>query len=193
MRFILGSTSPRRKEILQFFNLPFLQMGSEFDETTVPFTGDPKQYTSFLSSKKALTLAVRFPEDLILTADTIVYFKNRVLNKPQDPQEAFEMLRALSDNWHQVFTSMSLYYKKNVYTDVNQTNVLFNPLSDEQIALYHRHDPCLDKAGGYAIQGSGGILISKIDGCYYNVMGLPINLMRQLLLHAGIDLWHHLK
>jgi len=193
MRLILGSQSPRRKEILNFFSLPFIQIPSGFDEDTIPFEGDPVHYAETLSFKKAQLLHLRFPDDLVITADTVVFFGNKIFNKPDNDAAAFLMLRQLSGHWHQVFTAITVHSNKQVITRSQETKILFNPLSDEQILLYHRHCPCLDKAGGYAIQGQGSLLVSKIEGCYYNVMGLPVNLLREVLCLFGIDLWHHLS
>jgi septum formation protein len=192
MRIILGSQSPRRKEILNFFSLPFIQIPSGFDEEKVVFEGDPARYAETLSLRKAEELHKRFPQDLIITADTVVFFEGELFNKPENDAHAFSMLKRLSGRWHQVFTAITVYSSQEVVTRSEESKILFNALSDEQILLYHRHCPCLDKAGAYAIQRQGGLLVRKIEGCYYNVMGLPVNLLREVLSHFGIDLWRHL-
>jgi septum formation protein len=193
MRLILGSQSPRRKEILSYFAIPFVQIPSAFDEESVPFQGNPSQYAQELSLKKAQVLAHRFPEDVILTADTVVYLDGKIFNKPKDADEAFAMFRCFSGKWQQVFTAVTVQKNKEIYSGFEETKILFHHLNDEQIKLYHCSAPFLDKAGGYAIQGAGSILVSRIDGCYYNVMGLPVNVIKDLLLRVGIDLWKHLK
>ncbi len=193
MRLILGSQSPRRKEILNFFAIPFVQIPSAFNEEIIDFEGDPKQYAQELSTKKAQELAKTFPEDIILTADTVVYFEGNIYNKPKDEIEAHDMLKKLSGHWHQVFTAVTILKPRKLFSGIEETKILFHPLTDEQIHLYHQSCTFLDKAGGYAIQQAGSILIARIDGCYYNVMGLPINTTKELLLKAGIDLWKHLK
>ncbi len=193
MQIILGSQSPRRMEILGYFALPFVQIASAFDEGTVAFNGDPASYAQELSLKKGQELAKKFPDKLILTADTVVFFDGKIYNKPKDEEEAFSMLRTFSGNWQHVFTAISLQQGNKIHSGVEETKILFNPLSDEQIRLYHRSNPSFDKAGAYAIQQAGSILISKIDGCYYNVMGLPVNVLRELLGKFNIDLWKHLK
>ena len=192
MRLILGSQSPRRKEILAYFSIPFVQIPSAFDEDSVEFRGHPGQYAQELSLKKAQELAPRFPGDAILTADTVVYLDGKIYNKPKDEQEAFNMLRTFSGNWQQVFTAVTVQKDHATFSAYEETKILFHPLTDEQIRLYHHSSSFLDKAGGYAIQGVGSILVSRIDGCYYNVMGLPVTLVQQLLLKVGIDLWKHL-
>ncbi len=192
-RIILGSQSPRRKEIMEFFTLPFVQIPSTFDEESVVFTGDPVQYAKELSLKKGQDLAIKFRDEVILTADTVVFFEGNIYNKPKDDQEAFAMLRAFSGKWQHVFTGVSVHKGKAFYTGYQETKILFNPLTDEQIRLYHASCPCLDKAGAYAIQQAGCILISEIQGCYYNVMGLPVNTVKDLLGKCNIDLWKYIK
>lgn len=190
---ILGSQSPRRKEILSFFDLPFEQASPVFDEEAHPFSGDPKAYVCELASGKSRSLLERFPESLILTADTTVYCEGKVYNKPKDEQEAFEMLSALMGKWHSVFSGVSLLQKDREELACEETRVLFNPLSADEIRRYHSKIHWADKAGGYAIQTAGGLIVNRIDGCYYNVLGLPINTVRQLLKKFKIELWDYLK
>jgi len=193
MRLILGSQSPRRKEILSFFALPFVQIPSAFDEETVVYQGDPIAYAVELSRKKAQELAKKLPNDVILTADTVVFFEGKIYNKPKNEAEAFAMTRSMADKWHQVFTAVTVQKNNEVHSGFEETKILMNPLTDEQIRSFHRSCSPLDKAGGYAIQQSGCILVSRIDGCYYNVMGLPVNTVKELLEKFGIDLWEHLN
>lgn len=191
MEIILGSQSPRRKEILSYFSLPFNQMTSDFNEHSVFFKGDPIAYVTEIAMGKAQALMHRFPESLILTADTIVFFNGKVYGKPKDEEEAFQALSELSGNWHVVYTAVTLQQYNKVVHDVETTRVLFNALTPEQIRHYLAHVDWADKAGGYAIQMRGGLMVSKIDGCYYNVMGLPINTLEKLLKHFGIELWDY--
>lgn len=192
MKLLLGSQSPRRLEILQYFNLPFEQVSSDFDEESFPFDGHPVHYVSALAKGKAESLAARYPSAMILTADTIVYREGKIYGKPKDDQEAFSYLKELVGQWHEVYTGLALYTLGNYYQGVEETKVLFNALTDEQITAYHQALPISDKAGGYMIQGAGGLIVNRIDGCYYNVMGLPINTLSSLLKKCGIDLWRHL-
>ena len=190
---ILGSHSERRKEILSFFSLPFIQIASNFDESSIPFSGDPQHYAMTLALKKAEMLSEQFPDRIILTADTVVYFNEKVYNKPVDKEHAHAMLKDLSGNWHSVITAVTVMQNASIVSDCEETKILMRPLSDEQIALYHSNCHFLDKAGGYAIQKGGSMIVSKIEGCYYNVMGLPVGTIRALLLSYGIDLWNYLK
>lgn len=190
---ILASNSPRRAEILRFFSLAFTQHPSHFDESTVAFNQDPEAYAKELAEKKARLVANIFPQEIVLAADTIVYFNRKIYNKPQNRQEAFLMLQELSNQWHIVMTAVAVYRKDVCYCALEKSHVLFNPLTEEQIRLYHKSDPCLDKAGGYGIQGAGSILVNRIIGCYYNIMGLPINVVRELLSKMQVNLWDYVK
>lgn len=192
-RFILGSQSPRRKEILGYFSLPFEQITPNFDEEAVPFRGDPISYVIEIAEGKAQDLAARYPDAIILTADTTVYRNGKIYGKPQTAEEAFLVLSELAGKWHSVFTGVSLHSKGNIQSTHEETRVLFNALTPDEIRHYHKKLHWSDKAGGYAIQMAGGLAINKIEGCYYNAMGLPINSVRQLLLKVGIDLWDYIK
>lgn len=193
MHIILGSQSPRRREVLNYFDIPFKQVSSDYDEDLIPFIGDPIAYAHQLSKAKADTLFPRFSKDLILTADTIVYREGKIYGKPRDHQEAFSSLKELAGQWHSVFTSLTIRHQDREFQAIDETRVLFNPLTDKQIETYYLKIPYADKAGGYMIQEAGGLIIKRIEGCYYNVLGMPINSLQQLLKQAGIDLWDHLK
>lgn len=193
MEFLLGSQSPRRKEILGYFDIPFRQVSSSFHEEGIPFNGNPAAYVQSIADGKAQSLASLYPLNIILTADTTVYKDGKVYNKPNTPEEAFQFLRELSGSWHSVFTALTLQTSEKKFSIVEETKVLFNHLTEEEIHIYYQKLPYADKAGGYMIQQAGGLIVKKIDGCYYNVMGLPINALRTILLNIGIDLWNHLK
>jgi len=193
VELILGSQSPRRREILEFFSLPFIQATPPFDEEAIPFEGNPQDYVQTLARGKAESLVSRFPAATILTADTIVYREGTVYGKPRDRQEAYQYLQELSGRWHSVFTGLSLYTTEQSYQSVEETRVLFHSLNEQQMHAYHAVLEFTDKAGGYMIQGAGSLIVKRIEGCYYNVAGLPLNALATLLLRANIDLWHHLK
>ncbi len=193
MQIILGSQSPRRREILGYFSLPFLQIASDFDEESIPFAGVPEKHAMLLSQKKAEVLAKEHPGEVILTADSLVYCKGKLYNKPADDREAMQYLKDFGGHWHSVFTGVTARKGEKFYTAHEETKLLFHKLSEGQIQKFHRHCYFLDKAGGYAIEKSGNLIVSRIEGCYYNVLGLPINTTRQLLLNFGIDLWDFLK
>ncbi len=192
-KIILGSQSPRRKEILNFFTLPFTQSASHFDEDSIPFEGDPVAYATALAKAKSAALHAIYPDDILLTADTVVFLHNKIYNKPRDKAEAAQFLRELGGHWHTVYTAIHLRYKEHAFSDSEATRLLFYRLSEEEIAMFHKHVYFLDKAGGYAIEGSGQLILDKMEGCYYNVLGLPINATRRLLKKVGIDLWDYMK
>ena len=192
MRLILGSQSPRRCEILRFFTIPFEQIASYFAEELVPFEGDPVLYASLLSKGKASSLIVRYPEAVILTADTVVYKEGKIFNKPANEQENFAMLKELNGSWHSVFTAVTATNGIHICTVCEETRVQFHHLSDSQLQLYHRAFQGTDKAGGYGIQMGGSVIVERMDGCFYNVMGLPTHALQQVLNEVGIDLWHYL-
>lgn len=183
---LLGSSSPRRIEILQYFTLPFEQASPPFDEGSVPFSGDPLAYVRELSEGKARSLSHELP---ILSADTIVYHGNRVYGKPTSREHALEMLQTLSGEWHSVFTALTLSLEGTLHTLVEETRVKFRSPTLEQLNSALDTLPWQDKAGSYLIQGSGSLMVERIDGCYYNVVGLPIGALATLLAKINIDLW----
>jgi septum formation protein len=190
---ILGSNSKRRKEILSYFGIPFRTIASDFDENLVPFQGFAKDYVQTMAAEKGAVLAKLYPDQIILTADTTVLFEGEILNKPQSLSEAAAMLKKMSGKEHEVFTGVCIRKGKQVFEGAESTFVAFNSITEDQIQAYIRHVDVLDKAGSYAIQGIGSILVKGIRGCYYNVMGLPMNTAKALLEKAGIDLWQSLN
>ncbi|MBM3197777.1 MAG: septum formation protein Maf [Chlamydiae bacterium] len=193
MPLILGSHSPRRKEILQFFSVPFTQVVSSFPEEEVPFLGDPVAYVTELALAKGSTLAKQHPGDAILTADTVVFYQGNVYNKPKDREEAVRFLTELSGQWHSVFTAVALSFQQEQQALVEETKLLFHTLTSQQIAHYLDHVNFLDKAGGFAVQQGGALIVKRIEGCYYNVLGLPLTPLCNLLARIGIDLWERLS
>ncbi|MEI8301304.1 MAG: nucleoside triphosphate pyrophosphatase [Chlamydiota bacterium] len=189
MHIILGSQSPRRQEILSFFKKPFTVCSSGFDESTVIFDGSAINYVETQAKEKALALKSHSEKAIVLTADTTVSFNNKLFQKPQDQQEAFLFLKELSGQTHQVYTGICILYQDTLLLDTEMTKVTFHSLTDIQIHQYINKIDTLDKAGGYAIQGSGSLIVSKIEGCYYNVMGLPVNTLCRLLKKIGMNLW----
>lgn len=195
-KIILGSSSPRRAEILNYFSLPFDIAKSDFNEDEIPFRGNPLDYVKDLALAKLHSLHDKFKESIIVTADTTVYREGKIYNKPKSENEAFQAILELQGTYHSVFTGIALYDGRNetpYFYEVEETKVLFNPLTDEEILKYLSKIGWADKASGYAIQMAGGLIVNRIEGCYYNVMGLPINALRKILKRANIELWDYIK
>lgn len=191
---ILGSQSPRRKEILNFFSIPFTCVNPVFDEDAWPFHGDPVRYVNELALEKGYSLQESYPEAIILTADTTVYLNGKVYNKPESEEKAIQLLRAMAGSSFSVYTGVAAIGSGIKAVTAVETKVFVNPLTEKQIQQYHQKMYCFDLAGGYAFHlKSGNLIINRIEGCYYNVMGLPISGLCQVLSQAGIDLWDHLK
>lgn len=183
--FILASKSPRRKHLLNMLELDFEVVPSDIDENIDE--QDPVVYAQILSEKKAFDIAQRNPDNIIIAADTIVVLGNQIINKPQNEEEAFQMLRKLSGNTHKVITGVSIAFSNGedlyTYTDCEETDVTFRDLSDIEINAYIATGSPMDKAGAYGIQDDfGALFVSGINGCYYNIVGLPVQLLYIKLL-----------
>ena len=177
---ILASQSPRRKEILRNAGIAFHIRVADVDESV---TGDepPLEYVRRLARKKAF--AVRMDEgEIVLGADTTVVVDDRILAKPEDEADARRMLGLLSGRWHTVITAICLRHATGAIVDAESTLVRFVGLSAEEIAAYAASGEPMDKAGGYGIQGLSSKYIDRIEGCYFNIAGLPISLV-----------WKHLR
>lgn len=170
---ILASASPRRKEILALTGLDFIVIPSAFDEESINVQ-DFNVLPYELSYYKAMDILKSHPNDTIIGSDTIVVINNEVLGKPHNKQQAIEMLQKLSNKTHEVITGVCILKGNQVIRFTSITQVTFTYLSPEEIQAYVDTNEPMDKAGAYAIQGLGGKYISKIDGDFYTVMGLPL-------------------
>lgn len=182
MNLILASTSPRRKELLSLITLNFQVVASNVDET-IDATSSVQENVMSLALKKAREVALAYPNDYILGADTIVVLNNQIIGKPKDKQEAKEILRSLSGKTHQVFTGVAICCKDFQDVFYEETAVTFKELTDIEINAYIETTEPMDKAGAYGIQGKGALFVSGIMGDYYNVMGLPVCKLNNKLLH----------
>ena len=178
MNLILASKSPRRQELLGLFGLSFTVRAADVDETMDPCMS-PAQAVGEVSARKALAI----PDDraLILAADTIVVYHGDILGKPRDEADAARMLSLLSGGEHQVITGVTLRRGSRVRTETETTRVWFRALSEAEIAAYIATGEPMDKAGAYGIQGRASAFIPRIDGDYFNVMGLPLCRLDQML------------
>lgn len=190
MPIILGSTSERRKEILKYFSLPFEPYAPDFDESTHPYKGDAISYAITLAESKALSIPIE--DRIILTADTVVQKGTKIYNKPTSEENALEMLHELNGSTHVVYTALCVRLGHHLFSDYGETKITFIKASDNQLLAYHKAFNGLDKAGGYGIQRAGSIIVKKIEGCFYNVMGLPISTLHKVLQTVGVDLWDYL-
>lgn len=179
MAIILASQSPRRRELMGLFHIPFTTQVSDVDET-MDFNNDPAQEVARISARKAYA-ANRQERDVVIAADTIVVCDGQILGKPKDGNDAFRMLKMLSGRTHQVMTGMTVLYGDQVITHTEVTHISFCELSDEQIRTYIRTGEPMDKAGAYGIQGGAALFAHRIEGDYYNVVGLPVCRLGQIL------------
>lgn len=174
-KLILASASPRRADLLDLAGIPFCRMVSGVSED-VDVPADPEDHVVELSRRKARDVAQRLSSGVVLGADTVVVLNGEILGKPAGKREAAGMLKKLSGRTHQVYTGLTLIdVAGNIsVSHVERTEVTFRELTDEEIAEYVATGEPMDKAGAYGIQGKGALLVSGIDGCFYNVVGLPL-------------------
>ena len=186
MELILASQSPRRKELLGLFGLPFVIRVADIDETMdagLPAADEVAR----VSRCKALAVP-RGEEDVVIAADTIVVCGGRVLGKPHTEAEAEEMLRLLSGRDHQVMTGVTVLRGKQERTFTEITDLHFRDLTQKEICRYVRTGEPMDKAGAYGIQGGAALFCEKMAGDYYNVMGLPVCRLGQVLKELAPDM-----
>tara|TARA_Y100001958_G_C21203205_1_gene529584 strand:+ start:341 stop:949 length:609 start_codon:yes stop_codon:yes gene_type:complete len=175
-KIILASKSPRRAEILRMIGLDFKIVPSNIKEK-INLNIEQNDIAIAISKAKAETISHNYPNDIIISADTIVVLNGKIFGKPKDVHESTEMLKALSGNSHKVITGVTLLNKSNgiVKTLSEVTEVFVRKIPKNKIVYYTNNFNTLDKAGGYGIQEWFSVWIKKINGCYYNVMGLPVS------------------
>lgn len=180
-KIILASKSPRRAELLRSIGCDFESRAANIDETRRD-SEDAVSYVERLAREKAGTIAKHVPESLVLGADTVVVTDGEVLGQPGDDDNARRMLNLLSGKWHEVVTGVALV-RGAIHSTVDHqiTRVRFSGLSAKEIDWYVSTGEPHDKAGAYAIQGQGGIFIEEIEGDYFNIVGLPIRLVYQMM------------
>jgi len=177
-RIILASGSPRRKELLAYLFEAFDVIPSGIDEAA---SGSPAQQVEKLAADKANDIAGHYPDAVVIGADTLVAVDEHILGKPKDEADAAAMLRMLSGRSHNVYTGVAVITDGQMHTVVESTRVTFCRMSDDEISEYIATGEPMDKAGAYGIQGYGGKYISGIEGCFFNVMGLPLNRLNTML------------
>ena len=190
MKIILASGSPRRLELLRELGLNFEVYKPEVDETRKP-DELPEELCFRLSRMKALNAAKIFENSIIISADTIVVINSDILGKPKNREDAFRMLSELQGKWHEVLTGISVSMNDKIISYVEHTRVKFKTLTEAEILEYLETGESDDKAGAYAIQGKGALLIERIDGDFYNVVGLPLCVLGKMLAEFGIMALNH--
>ena len=192
MDIILASASPRRRELLSLFPGQTLQVIPALGEEAACEGMSPSETVLALSRAKAEEVAARCRstgiEGVIIAADTVVATEQEILGKPRAAQHATEMLRSLSGHTHRVFTGVTVIAGARVQTAVEETAVTFRKLTEREIAAYVATGDPMDKAGAYGIQGIASLFVEKLDGDYFNVMGLPLCRLSQMLSEVGVYL-----
>ena len=188
MKIILASSSPRRRELMERMGLEFTVLTAQTDETMRP-DGDPYDEVADVSRRKAAAvLPFCGGEDVVVAADTIVVLDGLVMGKPRDPEDAVNMLRRLSGREHQVMTGVTVRCGGRAETKTVVTAVRFRPLAEAEICAYVATGEPMDKAGAYGVQGRAAIFIEGLDGDFYNVMGLPVCTLAEMLRGYGVRL-----
>ena len=184
-KIILASASPRRRELLGQLTEEFEVIPSGAEETITETT--PYDTVCMLAAVKAEWVAKQYPDAVVIGADTMVYLGEEPLGKPRDIEDAREMLKKLSGRVHQVYTGVCVIAGGKVISDAECTDVYFAELGDEEIGKYLETNESMDKAGAYGIQGYAARFVERIDGCYFNVVGLPIRKLYTMLKQVGVE------
>jgi septum formation protein len=183
---ILASGSPRRKELLERLGVHFWILSADVDESSTE--PNPEVLVQFLAEKKAHAVSLLRPQDIILAADTVVAYQGQILQKPVNKLENAEFIRSLSGVWHEVFTGVCILTPTAQALGFERTRVKFRQLSNAEIIGYANSGEGLDKAGGYGIQEMGMALVEKLEGDFFNVVGLPISRMLELAHSLRLEL-----
>ena len=187
MNLILASASPRRQELLRIFGCPFTVRAADIDETMDPDKA-PFDEVARVSRQKAQAIAAG-QDDVIIAADTIVVCCGKVLGKPRDAEDARRMLSLLSGRDHQVMTGCTVMRGSRAVTFTEVTDLHFRPLLPQEIRRYILSGEPMDKAGAYGIQGGAALFCQRMEGDYYNVMGLPLCRLGQVLRDMAPEIW----
>ena len=189
MKIILASGSPRRREILESFGFEVTVVPSA-KENPAPSGLSAEDTVQFLAVEKGLEAKEKYFDEVVVSADTVVVLDSEIMGKPRDKEDAKRMLSAMSGRTHRVLTAYAVFYKGKSFSKVVSTEVRCYPLSDEELEWYLDTNEPYDKAGAYAIQGLSSKFVRKIDGCYFNVVGLPIfKLYKTALNEFGVRLY----
>lgn len=188
MKLILASQSPRRRELLGLFRIPFEVRAADIDETMDPNL-PAKEAVHKVSYRKAMAIAVENDDDVVIAADTIVVIGNEILGKPRSAEHARQMLKRLSGQVHQVMTGIAVRRGTGCSVCTEVTEVFFRELSDKEIDAYIATGEPMDKAGAYGIQGGAALFCRRLKGDYYNVVGLPVCRLYTILRQVAPELF----
>ena len=186
MQVILASASPRRLALLQQIGIEATVCPADFDEVSGSAVQAEDVVLANAVGKCQAVVKIKGDSLPVIAADTVVVAEGVILGKPQNAEDAVEMLKQLSGKTHKVLTGIAVSYAGEMLAEVCETKVLFRDLTDEEIKNYVATGEPLDKAGAYGIQGKGAVLVEKIDGCYNNVVGLPLTRMQLILAKLGV-------
>lgn len=187
MDIVLASGSPRRRELLEALGLTFTVCPARGEENAPTGIG-PAKTAEALSLAKAQEVRQLYPDSLIIAADTVVWADGRILGKPKTPAEAAKMLTALSRTAHEVYTGVTVIYGGKTLCRSECTKVYFRELEESEIDAYVKSGEPMDKAGAYGIQGRAALMVRRIEGDYFNVMGLPLCSLGQMLRAIGVKI-----
>lgn len=186
MQVILASASPRRLALLQQIGIEATVCPADFDEVSGSAVQAEDVVLANAVGKCQAVVKIKGDSLPVIAADTVVVAEGVILGKPQDAEDAVAMLKQLSGKTHKVLTGIAVSYAGEMLAEVCETKVVFRDLTDEEIKNYVATGEPLDKAGAYGIQGKGAVLVEKIDGCYNNVVGLPLTRMQLILAKLGV-------
>ncbi|MBR6511531.1 MAG: septum formation inhibitor Maf [Phascolarctobacterium sp.] len=186
MQVILASASPRRLALLQQIGIDATVCPADFDEVSGSAVQAEDVVLANAVGKCQAVVKIKGDSLPVIAADTVVVAEGVILGKPQDAEDAVAMLKQLSGKTHKVLTGIAVSYAGEMLAEVCETKVVFRDLTDEEIKNYVATGEPLDKAGAYGIQGKGAVLVEKIDGCYNNVVGLPLTRMQLILAKLGV-------
>ena len=186
---VLASNSPRRRELLRQIGVVFTSDAANVDERVLP-DESPERYAVRVALDKARVAGARSKNGIVIAADTIVVLNDTILGKPVDDADAIRILTMLAGRMHRVMTGVAVMdiSTEKILARIAVTKVWFHRLTHDEIVAYVATREPMDKAGAYGIQEKGALLVEKIDGCYFNVVGLPLSLLGEMLKEFGIDL-----
>lgn len=188
-RIVLASGSPRRQELLNRIGITDFDIRVPQTDEHYPTGLTPAQIVEYISREKADAAAkLCTPEEIVITADTMVFLDDARLGKPADEADALRMLTALQGRSHTVCTGVTVRRGSEILTESETTRVYFRPADQAELLSYIATGEPMDKAGAYGVQGKGALLVERLDGDFFNVMGLPVLRLSQMLLHFGVRL-----